>query len=322
MAIYIYSQLSAETAVKLVKDHYDLADPLRGKFYMLGLHDNFLIESEHERFILRVYRNDWRSTGEICFELELLAFLREKRAAVAPPMPTISGELSFQVACPEGDRVAALFQYADGYAPEDHIDPPQCMLLAEAVADIHGLADSFQSYHQRPMLDANYLVKHSIEAIVPFLDSSSKEYMEDLGDRLWRSWPAIPHEQDAFGVCIGDVNAKNFHVDDRGQITLFDFDQCGYGYRAFEVAKFISTLRSHQSQRGLVDAFLLGYQKKRRLSQMEYSAIPYFTLVAVIWVMAIQAMNANRIGHKYLEQPFWDKRIERLKKLEAQVAAA
>lgn len=322
MATYTYSQLSAETAVKLVTDHYGIAGSSRGKFYVLGLHDNFLIEGEHERFILRVYRNDWRSPKEIFFELELLAFLREKRAAVAWPVPTTSGALSVQVACPEGERIAALFPYAKGYAPEENIEPAQCALLGEVVADIHGITDSFASNHQRPVLDANHLVKKSIEAVIPFLDSESKEYMESLGDRLCRSWPAIPCEEGAFGVCIGDVNAKNFHIDDRARITLFDFDQCGYGYRAFEIAKFISTLRSHPLKRELVDAFLFGYQKKRPLSRAEHQAIPYFTLVAVIWVMAIQAMNANRIGHKYLEKRFWDKRIEILKKLAAQQAAA
>lgn len=305
-----------------MEDHYGIAGPLRGKFYVLGLHDNFLIEGEHERFILRVYRNDWRSPNEIFFELELLAFLRERRAAVAWPVATTSGALSVQLACPEGERIAALFPYANGYAPEENMEPAQCALLGEVVADIHGITDSFVSNHQRPVLDANYLVNNSIEAIVPFLDSESKEYMKSLGERLCQSWPAISWEEGAFGVCIGDVNAKNFYIDDRGQITLFDFDQCGYGHRAFEIAKFISTLRSHALKRELADAFLFGYQKKRRLSRAEHLAIPYFILVAVIWVMAIQAMNANRIGHKYLEKRFWDKRIEILKRLEAQRAAA
>lgn len=283
---------------------------------MLGLHDNFLIENEHARYILRVYRNDWRTPEEIYFELELLTFLRTKQAAVAWPLPTMLGDLSFPIACPEGERVAALFRYADGCAPEESIEPAQCASLGEVVAQIHSLTNSFVPKHTRRTLDASYLVKDSIEAIVPFLEAMSGKYIEHLGDRLCSLWPGIPTEEGTHGACIGDVNAKNFHIDECGQITLFDFDQCGYGYRAFEIAKFNSSLRAHPRKDELAETFLLGYEKQRPLSPAERRAIPYFTLVAVIWVMGIQATNANRIGHKYLEKPFWDKRIAIVKELE------
>ena len=31
-------------------------------------------------------------------------------------------------------------------------------------------------------------------------------------------------------------------------------------------------------------------------------AIPYFEIISIIWVMAIHAYNANRIGYKLLEK--------------------
>ena len=70
---YTYSQLSAGSAGEFVASHYGLAGPLRSKFYVLGLHDNYLIENAGAKYILRIYRNDWRSSEEICFELEFLA---------------------------------------------------------------------------------------------------------------------------------------------------------------------------------------------------------------------------------------------------------
>lgn len=56
----------------------------------------------------------------------------------------------------------------------------------------------------------------------------------------------------------------------------------------------------------------------RTLSRVEYKAIVYFEIVAHIWVRAIHAENANRIGHKRLEMPFWDRSLEILKELEPQ----
>jgi Ser/Thr protein kinase RdoA (MazF antagonist) len=55
--------------------------------------------------------------------------------------------------------------------------------------------------------------------------------------------------------------------------------------------------KTHELKQVLVDAFVKGYQQRRQLSRAECEAIPYFELVAVIWVMAIHAKNVNRIGY-------------------------
>ena len=90
----------------------------------------------------------------------------------------------------------------------------------------------------------------------------------------------------------------------------------GYGYRAFEIGKFISSIHLIKTKYDISNAFIEGYQKVRRLTEEELLAIPYYELLSVIWVMAIHAYNADRIGHKYLEKPFWDRRLAILKDLD------
>ena len=314
---YTYSQLSAGSAGHFVASHYDLAGPLRSQFYVLGLHDNYLIENAGAKYILRIYRNDWRSPEEIYFELEFLAYLGDRNAQVAYPVRTTGGELWFRIESPEGERTAALFHYAEGRAPGDAMTADECILLGRSVSNVHRIADSFTTHRTRRELDARFLLDESIEAIKPFVDINARSYLEELHKRLRRAWPGIPKAAGVFGLCTGDVNARNFHIDGNRHITLFDFDQCGYGFRVFEIGKFCSSLHSHKLKQVLVDAFLEGYQQGRQLSRMEYEAIPYFELVAVIWVMAIHAKNVNRIGYKLLDQPFWDKRIAILQELES-----
>lgn len=65
-------------------------------------------------------------------------------------------------------------------------------------------------------------------------------------------------------------------------------------------------------------AFIEGYQQLRPISDAERSVIPYFEMLSVIWVMAINAKNVNRIGHKFLDKPFWDRKLAVLKELHAQ----
>ena len=100
---------------------------------------------------------------------------------------------------------------------------------------------------------------------------------------------------------------------------LFDFDQCGYAYRAFEIGKFVSSLKSDAVKPDIAGAFTDGYQQVRKLTRAELSAIPFFEKVAVIWVMAIHVYNADRIGYKWLEKPFWDRKLSELQALGSEV---
>lgn len=293
---YIYSQLSSDSALQLVTSNYDLVHPRRCKFYVLGLHDNYLVEGDDGLFILRIYRNSWRSPEEIHFELELLAYLQGRNAPVAGPVPTTHGELVIRIESPEGERLAALFQYADGCVPEGGLTAEQCELLGDAVSSVHELSDGFLSKHQRPDLDVEHLVDLSVEAIKPFLDMDSAMDLDRFHKMLRDAWPDIPKEPGTYGICIGDVNPKNFHISSDGNVTLFDFDQCGHGYRAFEIGKFVSSLHSHRQKPALLNAFLKGYERNRCLGRIEHEAITYFEIVAVLWVMSIQAKNADRIG--------------------------
>lgn len=311
---YTYSQLSSPSAGHIVASHYDFPKLISCKFYVLGLHDNYLIEADDKKYILRVYRNDWRTAQEIQFELELLDFLREKNMLVGFPIPTKAGELSFSIESPEGNRIAALFSYADGAAPGNGMSIEESTLLGKAVARVHQITDSFETNYTRKDLDIPYLLDESILTIQPYLDVDAFKYMQTLQKNLKEAQPSLPQKPGVYGICIGDVNPSNFHINDGQEITLFDFDQCGYGYRAFEIGKFISSIPSTKKN-DISKAFVDGYQQVRPLTQKEHMAIPYYELLSVIWVMAIHASNADRIGHKYLAKPFWDRRLALLKDL-------
>jgi len=313
---YTYSQLSTNSVSRLIALQYDIPEIIDCKFYVLGLHDNYLIISNHIKYILRIYRNDWRSEQEIQFELELLTFLGKKNAPVATPLLTKTDNLSFTIDSPEGIRIAALFYYADGYAPGKDITLEQSNLLGKTVASVHQIADTFETHLSRQNLDLSYLLDDSIVAIEPYIDLNSQLYLNELKNKLKKTLISRSNNMSVFGICIADINPTNFHINSQNQITLFDFDQCGYGDRCFEIGKYISSIHGTDKKNELSRVFIEGYQSVRNLSAEELTAIPYYEMVSIIWVMAIHAYNANRIGYKYLEKPFWDRRIAIIKKLD------
>ena len=316
---YSYAQLAAPSVLRSVQQHYDLAKLERCKFYARGLHDNYLLESQQQKFILRVYRNAWRTEEAIRFELDLLRYLGERGASVSYPINTTSGASCFSIATPIAQHFAALFAYADGQAPGGALSVAESQLLGNAVAQIHAAGDDFSSSHTRPALDLTFLVDASIESITPFVDATYLAYLKQLQARLHQTLPQIPQGQGRYGICIGDVNPTNFHINAQQQITVFDFDQCGFGDRAFEIGKFISAIHLHDKKQELSQAFVEGYQQVRLLSSDELRAIPYYEMVGVIWVMAITADYADLHGHKWFGQAYWERKLAILKALESQI---
>lgn len=311
---YLYSQLSSSSGLSLVAFHYDLPNLEYCSFYARGLHDNYLLTAGIAKFVLRIYRNNWRSPEEIGFELAALKYLGDKGARVAFPITTRSGDLNFAIDSPEGKRSAALFHYAKGNAPGTNLSIKESELLGKSAATIHQLAEGFKTPYTRPILDVPYLLDGSINAIEPFLNQDALAYLKSIQPQLHHALPHLSKEQAQYGICIGDVNPTNFHID-KETITIFDFDQCGYGYRAFEIGKFISSIHSFKNKNDIANAFLKGYQQQRPLSSNELAAIPFFEMIAVIWVMSINANNADLIGLKWLEQPYWDRKLTILKEL-------
>jgi len=317
---YIYSQLSAEAAGGMVVRHYSLTDFVDCKYFVLGLHDNYLIECTANKYLLRIYRNSWRTPGDIYFELELLAFIRAEGGRVAAPLYTATGAPCFAVDSPEGQRIAALFHYADGQAPGNEMSIQHSALLGRTVAQVHGISDAFVTARSRQVLDLDYLLDDSIAVVAAFVDTESRAYLASLQELVRGGLPVLSVEAPVYGICIGDVNPTNFHIDAHNAMTLFDFDQCGYGHRAFDIGKYVSSICSLSLKHDLRQAFIEGYEQVRRLSRDEQAAIPFFEIVGVIWVMAIHAANADRIGYKWLDKPFWDRRLDILKALQKQLA--
>ncbi len=318
---YAYAQLSTESISELLAAQYHLTQPIQSVFHYAGLHDNYRITSGSHKYIFRVYRSSWRSPEEIEFELNLLDDLASKTPQVAAACRNQRGSLSISVPSVEGTRLAALFRFAPGSAPGQAITASQSMQLGKTVAEIHCLTQDFQCDLLRPSLELPYLLDTSLAAFEPYLTPEQNTYLRQLQVKLHAEIPPLPYESGVYGVCIGDVNSSNFHINGDQELTLFDFDQCGFGFRAFEIAKYFSSLTALPAKSELIKPFLDGYQQVRQLSAQELAAIPYFEIIALIWVMAIHVYNVDRIGSRLLEGPFWARRLKQIQLLEEQLSS-
>lgn len=316
----IHSIPSGEALIATVLLNYPIGKPNTCQLYKRGLNDTYLVETEQERYILRVYRKGWRSKEEIDFELELLTFLHEQNQPVAYPIKRQDG-ITTEIPAPEGKRYAALFSYAPGKAVNEKLDSIQSQRLGEVLAIIHQTLDNFNSSFSRPHFNNEYLLDRSMQAIAPLYKHRSIDidYLQAQIEQIKRQLEnlKLPNSAPAYGICVGDVHSGNAHFTRQNQPTLFDFDQCGYGWRTFDIAKFMHIALTWKIDITVRNSFLEGYQTVRQLDPTELASIPIFIKAAHIWVMGISTGAVGDVlPYGWFTDDWLDQRLATLKSLD------
>ena len=105
---------------------------------------------------------------------------------------------------------------------------------------------------------------------------------------------ALPRAEEGYGLIHADLHGGNFFVDvASGDITVFDFDDCCYGWYAMDVAMALFDMlvvypRSEERAfaRAFLRTYLKGYNGEHRLSGFWIEQIPDFLKLLEIGVYA------------------------------------
>jgi Ser/Thr protein kinase RdoA (MazF antagonist) len=313
----IYSTLSPQVLIERVLSKYDLGKINKCLLWNRGLSDVYLVQTYRNSYILKISHHHWRTKAEIQFELELLAFLHRDRIPVAYPISTRDGDLSVTIHAVEGERYAALFPYASGCICVGDLTLAQSQILGATLAQLHQSSLQFRTNVPRQPLNLQYLLYGSLETIRPYLQHRKQDldYLEQTIAKIAVQLAHLPQKPPFWSVCWGDPHSGNVHFTPDDRPTLFDFDQCGYGWRAFDLAKFLQVSLGAGIGGNIRDAFFDGYQTVQPLSELEFDALQPLTQTAHIWAWAI-CINGTIIHNwSRLDNLFFTKRLERLKRL-------
>jgi Ser/Thr protein kinase RdoA (MazF antagonist) len=314
-----YSILDADALAALVEKSYEIAKPLSCELLLPSMNDTYLVAGANERRILRVYRASWRSADDVTYELNLLMHLGARGVHVALPIAARDGRLWQPLAAPEGARYIALFTYAGG-EPLAWENLDHCRAAGRLLADIHTSSGDYIGSNARAALDAAHLVDRPADMLQPYIAHREDDaaYLAGFAERLRSRLNAVAGELD-WGVCHGDFGGGNVSINESGP-TAFDFDLCGPGWPAFDLAA-IRLLAVSKKMPGIWDAFIEGYQQRRWLTAADLAAATMFCPVHRLWRLGLQASHVQEWGVLRVSDSVLDRELTFFRTWEAEELA-
>jgi Ser/Thr protein kinase RdoA (MazF antagonist) len=125
------------------------------------------------------------------------------------------------------------------------------------------------------------------------LDDSQAEVQKRLAEVVERV-NAFPRSKGGYGLIHADLHGGNFFVDvEGGTVTVFDFDDCCYGWYAMDIAMALFDMLvvhprfdERTFAREFMRTYLKGYSREHRLSGFWIERIPDFLKLLEIGVYA------------------------------------
>lgn len=317
------STLAGQALAERVLSKYNLPSPVRCNLLNHGINDTYIVKARSSTCYLRVYRYGWRTHAEIQAELDMLVYLHRRHLPVSYPINRKDGLYLTQIAAPEGVRYAALFTGAPG--KKIRMDTRNSGSYGELVGRIHVCLDKAPDDDRRFHLDLSHLIDEPLRHVEPFLEHRRKDfdYIKGVGNELkLKVNGLLPKTRPEYGNCHGDHHGGNVHIDKDGDMTLYDFDCYGYGWRAYDIAVFLwsqtsgddwsAKAKSRRTRRW--NAFLRGYSRVRTLSTHELEATRVFVPIRHIWLLGLHTQGAETWGRGWINDGYFDFHIKFIKR--------
>lgn len=268
---------------RLVTKEYEFGPPTMCLLLHSGENNTYAVKVPGHRFALRVHgpNKGWLTNeGDVRFELQLLDHLHADGVPVSTPLPRRNGDLLGTWKGPAGARYFTLFSWAPGRALlEEELTQEHARTVGKTLAAIHNSADKYRpTYIRHFVLDERTLLDPYVQQLyLKDEDPSDAQYIDGQVAEIRRQLSEFEPGTSGWGIIHGDVQVKNYHITAFGDITFFDFDGCGYGWRAYDIAIYYTRIPKHLSE-----CVLDGYEELRPLGQEERNMLP--TLARLGWI--------------------------------------
>ncbi|MBB6111674.1 phosphotransferase enzyme family protein [Mucilaginibacter lappiensis] len=316
-----YSTLSALALKDYVAAAYGI-NLISCKYLLRGVSDTYILEATDVKYILKIYRDRHRSLTEIQGEVELLNMLKEYGANVSYPLTDIFGSQIQKFDAAEGTRYGIVFSYALG-KPVLDLNDEQLKTVGRQMAAVHNITSVVKLNYKRKAYTTDSTLIQPLKTLKPAFAELPGEYiyLKETVMQVIQKLNTFDTKKFSYGYCQYDFLPKNFHFDDAGQITFFDFDFAGQGYLANDLMSFFVHFFMHVFTGKLTDdeadrmfkIFVKAYREVRPVSDQEIKAIPYLGVGFWIFYLGFQYENFDDWSNPFFGPKFIKDRVALIK---------
>lgn len=309
------SFIAGDALAELITQEYEFDAPVQCRLFskMLRTQDNdhYKVWVGDRKYALRVYQEGshlQRQESDYEYELAWLDFLREQGLPVSYPIRRRDGRFLNKIEAPEGTRYYALFSFAEG-KPMNLRNEEQLYALGATMAKIHVVSNSFQTEHKRHEMNLEFLVDRPVARLqriwgnrperrqdLDLLVTSAAEAKEEILEIIRNPY----YTEDSWGPIGGDFHSNNTFFQGDDTLTFFNFDLCGPGWRAYDIAAFLQNTDLLNISQDLTEAFFAGYYSQRPLSDNEHAAISPLLTIRRVWLTATFTREDVPVGYSFI----------------------
>ncbi|MEJ2881091.1 phosphotransferase enzyme family protein [Pedobacter sp. GR22-6] len=303
----ISSILSADHVGLMLSERYGLSDGVSCTLLKAGINHSYLVIHAADKFIFRLYSLNWRSDLEINEELRLLGALKEKGSPVSFPLKDVSDQYIQYLDAPEGRRQGVLFSFAEGdkqlnFSADLHLK------VGKEMAKIHQTTLNLKleriTYSPKAVLEDSFL---NLARFLP-ADSEESAWMIYAKQYLSDEMNKADISQLRSGAVHLDIWFDNMNITKDGEVTIFDFDFCGNGWLAYDIAYYILQLHSTEkdiSQRDLkIASFLKGYESVTKITDEEKRMLPVLGVSLYFFYLGVQCERYENWSNVFLNETY------------------
>ena len=323
---------TAAAIAALVARHFPRAEAVESEFLRRSFNQVYGLKlADGRRVVARLSAERPRGEPNVAYEAALLRHLRAKGIPVSASIPTHEGADAVLVALPEGERALMLFEHLEG---EDTSEAPEdIQAFGAGLATLHEAARDYGGPPSRYTLDLDYLIARPLARALeaPTMRPELRPQFRDLAARLRTRIEAMEGLTQV--ACHGDAHGSNNFItaDARGRKTaaFFDFDECGPGYLAHELAVYPWALHPRSadgvmSEKGLArwKQYVAAYRSVRTLGESDLAAVPAFMAARQFWLMGEYAGRIPVWGSQAMPSSWLRRQVQMLTAWEAMVLPA
>jgi len=250
---------------------------------LINLSENhtFLITNANgQKTILRVHRPGYHRISDIYSELNWMVALREK-AKIKTPIPIVGNDgKQVQTLSLQDDLLfAVMFVFEAGSEPDEGEDLRASFeQLGIMAAKCHSHAQDWKlpSDFSRLTWDKAGILDKGAHwgdwRKAPNISADNHMILERAEKTLRKLLDEYGNDRTRFGIIHADMRLANLLVDD-GEVKLIDFDDCGFGWFAYDFAAAISFFEDSPSIPALFANWLAGYVRVREFSKADIEIV-------------------------------------------------